>query len=819
MDIHNTHILTDGTSSGYSYKYDNSGKLIFESIDNLSNVENKKEELKDESNLAQNTKNIKINSYEKDLEIDSFDLIKIKTKQNNNEKKFNEIINKTNEIENKEENSNNDSIINLENKIKNNNKNLEIESNNIIDKNIIKLNYKDNKNSNNSNKEINNINNDNENDNNNKNNEIFNIKNKKENNNSIKYKNKSKKVDISKSSKNLNIKELFKIQKEENSKIINKTDYINIIKHNNTVNKNQKENDSDIPELNYIPENENKKKQKNNSKNKFNNGKTKSYEIKETDKSKESDKKFKKGKIEENSINNNKENIIIINNKNDKKFKNKYHKGEYNDGLYEKENQKNIDKDNKANDKEIKVKNEKGNNMIDNCLEDKKNSSPELKKENDLNDNDKIKRDIKNEEQNKIIKENYSCLILPKFKRLFITKTFNKNKIKEELKKRNNISYFPSVCNQYYFCTKINIKDKIKIVKTFSSINSCDSSSRNSHKNNSKENYNKKNFINIINKNNGKFLKIPIIKNMNKLENNKNKNHCSPAFDKIIKRNILNSEESQVIKSNKNIFNLSLIRPKNKSKKKIYNLITTKKKKNIKKIKYTNFISSLSSERIDKINTTSTNFKKYIKMKNKSSQNIINRNNDNLNFSKIYGHKNITSFHSDLTSRQKMPVHISKLNLIKESSLKKKELFKRINKKDNNIWVYINGFKRHFGKEENCPLCISRENNAEKRVKLLYENNNNFNSYCIKHKTYKNNINFSNLQDEINDNEFHKYFIKELNRNKKNDDEILLNKKVKFNKKKKKDNIRNYSMSLHLNSKMVQDKKGAFPVIFNYLES
>ncbi len=45
---HNTHILSDGTSSGNSYKYDNYGKLITDSIDDIYNDEitNKKKRKK-----------------------------------------------------------------------------------------------------------------------------------------------------------------------------------------------------------------------------------------------------------------------------------------------------------------------------------------------------------------------------------------------------------------------------------------------------------------------------------------------------------------------------------------------------------------------------------------------------------------------------------------------------------------------------------------------------------------------------------------------------------------------------------------------------
>ena len=193
-----------------------------------------------------------------------------------------------------------------------------------------------------------------------------------------------------------------------------------------------------------------------------------------------------------------------------------------------------------------------------------------------------------------------------------------------------------------------------------------------------------------------------------------------------------------------------------------------KKKKHIKDI---NHISSFSSERtdkIEKINKININTKNN-KFRNNSTQNVmINRNNDNLNYTKRFHKKNITSFNSETFSQQNIP--------FKKTSLLKKEICKRISKKDNNILVYIKGFKKHYGKEENCPLCITRADNATKRIKLLSANNKNFNNYCNhnnSNRCYKNNKNiFNELQDEIDNKEFHQFFIYELNKN-ENDDEIL----------------------------------------------
>ena len=882
MDNHNTHILTDGTSSGYSYKFDKSGKIIFDSIDNLNSEENKKEEQKDESNLEQKSKKIKINSYEKDLEIDIFDLIQIKSKQKikKEEMKYNEIMNKVNEDEYNDENLNNYSVLKLSNKIKSNKKNNYKNKNN----NIIKLN--NNINSKSKNEEINNnINSENEGDSKNIQNEknknkskeknivtekkLSNIiqnnngneikqKNKKENfnknpnskdeirigekndinnikddemiNNKNKNKNEHKKriiisminfienknaiVKISKSAKNLSLKNPLKLQKENNENFnntINNSDINEKFMKSINNNKNQKEHFS---ELSNSLDNENKKEDdsdKTGTKNNFSNKK----------------KKLKN----EGEKKSNKKNKNIINNRNNNNLKNNNNTEKINKSLDEKENTKN-EEVNSSSMEELEEK-----NMKDKYENNKKNLKYKIKNNIDINDDNK-KKDIndKNENRkNKFIKyriiknkksdkdnnnksselinekDNNSNFLSPKIKRIFIAKIINKekqeNEAKEDIKEKFHLSCFPSVCNNYYFCTKI------KITKTNSLMNSFVSSSRNTNINNSKEN---NNLLSIIKKNNGKCLKIPIINEKYLEENNKNKNYNSPI---LIKKNIFNSEESQIAKSNKNIFNVSVIRPKNDSNKKLYNLFQKKKKKNIQKIKDTNYISSLSSERIEKINTTSTNFKNYIKLKKQSDKNIINRNNDHLNYTKKCDHKHTNNINLDTTTRQKNPFEISKLDLLKASLLKKKGLYKRINKKDNNVLVYIKGFKKHFGKEENCPICILRESKAEKRVKLLSATTKNrFNSCTnIKHKNYKN-INFSELQDEINGTEFHEFFISELNRNKNSDNEILLKKKVNFSKKKNKDKWNN-SMSLYLNSKIAQEKKKSFPVIFNYLES
>ena len=104
---------------------------------------------------------------------------------------------------------------------------------------------------------------------------------------------------------------------------------------------------------------------------------------------------------------------------------------------------------------------------------------------------------------------------------------------------------------------------------------------------------------------------------------------------------------------------------------------------------------------------------------------------------------------------------------------------------------------------------LSSENN---------NSNNNYNNSFYKNST--NNIKVYNLQEEINSKEFHNFFLKELNKNKNKDDEILFGKKFVFNKQKKKLNSSKYSMSLHINiNKIHQNKKTIFPIIYNYFDS
>ena len=100
MENHNTHILSDGTSSGNFYKYDKFGKLIIDSIDDINNNETKKEIKESESILENNKlfyKQIFMNNYDKDLDTDDLDLIKMERKKDKKINKIN-IENKNDEI-------------------------------------------------------------------------------------------------------------------------------------------------------------------------------------------------------------------------------------------------------------------------------------------------------------------------------------------------------------------------------------------------------------------------------------------------------------------------------------------------------------------------------------------------------------------------------------------------------------------------------------------------------------------------------------------------------------------------------------------------
>ena len=74
MDSHYTHLVSDGTSSGNFYKYDDSGKLIVDSNDDINNLKSSKEINKKEDLLDNNKYNF-MNNYDKDFDIDNLDLL------------------------------------------------------------------------------------------------------------------------------------------------------------------------------------------------------------------------------------------------------------------------------------------------------------------------------------------------------------------------------------------------------------------------------------------------------------------------------------------------------------------------------------------------------------------------------------------------------------------------------------------------------------------------------------------------------------------------------------------------------------------------
>ena len=256
-----------------------------------------------------------------------------------------------------------------------------------------------------------------------------------------------------------------------------------------------------------------------------------------------------------------------------------------------------------------------------------------------------------------------------------------------------------------------------------------------------------------------------------------------------------------------------------------------KKKKFIYRIKNSNLIGSFSSEQIEKDNNTYNNIIQYSNnkiRKNKSIQNkIINKKNDKANYNKIYynkmnnnklnfSHNNNEYLNPDTTQRRKISI-----NRIKTSLLKKFELFKRIDKKDNNILVYMKGFKKHFGIEENCPLCITRIKNVQKRMKLLSSNNNKLEKYCNNNylKNSKKNINFNDLEEEIENKEFHKFFINDLSKRKINYEDYLFNRKILFNNQINKSEREQYSMSLPKNTKIQKNSKSLFPILYDYFKT
>ena len=418
-------------------------------------------------------------------------------------------------------------------------------------------------------------------------------------------------------------------------------------------------------------------------------------------------------------------------------------------------------------------------------------------------------------------------LILPNNGRMFITKFIVKEKNQNKKVKNNNI-IFPSISNKYYFCTKEKISEKItSMLKTYNSLKKSASLSRNTNNinNDSKENKNsikakKNDIVNYFNTNkkSPKYIKIPILKNKGKFNNIKNNKigFNTPLINKLKNKNFFpKSEENENHNknSNKNILN---IKPKDNNK--LISIIKKKKKKIIPGINKLNQINSLYFDKTYKNNSETNRFKN----RTKSTQNNFNRN-DELN---SYNYNSLINFNSDSTQRQKqstqrqkMPLHLSKIEKLKISILKKNSLYKRINKKDNNVLVHINGFKKHYGREENCPICITRDNIATRRVKLLSANNINFNNYynytC--HKNCHNNK-LQLLQDEISSQEFNKFFTNILKK-KNNDDDILFHKKTSYNKEKNKLHKSQYSMSLSIRKNINKNNRIRFPVIYNYFES
>ena len=393
--------------------------------------------------------------------------------------------------------------------------------------------------------------------------------------------------------------------------------------------------------------------------------------------------------------------------------------------------------------------------------------------------------ELKNNINEKNIIEN--ILILPNIKRMFITKLRINEKHYNRAINKSNTKLLPSISNDCYFCTKERISSRITtMLKTYIS------NSRNPHdiKSNclekQKEKVNKLEkgkVINLFNKNKNriKYMKIPIIKTNDNTDNSKNKkSFYSPIIQKIAHKDFTIKIEKQD-KSKKCLNIKHYIQNVNNNKNKNGNILTKIIKK--KKIQNINKILNINKlyNSIDSNDMSNHNLKKI---------------KDNTN-NKIYdNHNDITRFNSYSSRRKNTPFRLSKIERIKCALLKNKVLIKTINKKDNNLLVHIEGFKKHYGSEEKCPLCCKRVNDGIKK-----KDSTTINKIHIKNNNIKQNVH-ENQESNI-------FFQNNIKKKKKEN--------ITFNSEKKIfGSYASYSLSSPFCNKKKQEKRKDFPVIFNY---
>ena len=369
--------------------------------------------------------------------------------------------------------------------------------------------------------------------------------------------------------------------------------------------------------------------------------------------------------------------------------------------------------------------------------------------------NQKIKQDTNNVITFK--ENNIKYNLLPKKKRLYITKKYinikktNKKIITNYInlpissnsyysKYNLIISKFPpikkSIINNFYFCTKQKInKEKNKdldnnnYIKT--KINNTLTAITKSKINNKKNTYEfDLNNISHISKNESKQFK-------NRLENN----------DKINKEELFSFDSSIAFKEYETTKNNKLNSPY-----KLNNFISLSNEKNNSKEK-----NSLSDLFLNKKNTTSNFRKLKIKKINLINKNKIRKNtplpsfNTNLNF--ITEKKNEKSLRlNNQIGKLGLPI----LNINNNILLNLKNSVFSNNIRPLSLSPRItNGYKRHYGKEEKCPICIAmtmKNKYLKSKKQIIFDNDKekineivrlkNLNNYIKNYKRKKNMKNY-----------------------------------------------------------------------------
>ena len=775
MDEHDTHIISDETSSENCYKYNESGKLIIDNHDVQKKAEPKKYINKNENNLN-NAKmsliNIGMDNYDQDFDNSVMGSM-VKNRGNNK----NKIIN----CFKMEESEKGKITFDLNNNFnsQNYNKNYYQENSNENYYNII----------NNGRQEKYNIKRNNI----NKEETIFFNKNYKENTileNEYNKKNNGKetifiyseirkKKNLSNKNNENNNNEMTLIKKTMNSTFPNMSNRYTINKNyskdlsSKKVSKEMEIRENIIKKINKNKQEEKTIKKGNNSEKilqKIKSGKKSNREMLIKN---ENDKMNSKEKI------NNFQNRKLLNNekctsKKDLRIKNCQNLNKSN--CIEKIISMTIKKNNEINNK---IKNL---NLYPGYYKKEKNNIINQKNKNDINN--KINNDNKielfftglNIRKNKNL--NNGIRVIPKAEKNFITKLI-----------RINYDYkiiYPSLINNYYYCTKQLLSSGNKKKKGLPK-NATNSNSRNINSLKSNIKNKKNNFLNN-NKNKKRYIKIPKIDNLRKktkfnspITGKNNRNFFASKIEEE-NRNGTKKDNSLNVKYYKMGLKKHIIKD-------IKSLKNNKKMKSIRNLNEINCYSY-------KVKNTNTNYENKDNIKNYFKNNKNQKNEET--------YTNITSLNSESNKKQNMNYFLSKIERMK--LMKKKILVK----KDNNLLVVMKGFKKHYGIEENCPICVKRIYDVKKNLQTPKQFNYCFNSTF--YNGFKKNIGLDDLEKNRGNSTFYK------NKLKKNVDENSLFKNFSFQRgKNTKDDHSNSSLSPIL----INDKKGnktIFPIIYNYFD-